>query len=261
MSMEVTPGILYHRDELRLGATYSFLRNTQSISAEELGISSGVYYAFLDKGAGFGNYDIWDNSSLHLKASGVSGFPIEENGHRLAFQLGWSDRIYGDVSASYHKGRNGEKQKIWFDFSGYELSSSIALRFDESYIRAEYSFRRKDNLENILEDVTQNGITITHNYGSLSVDSRQNNDVTLSWTTLSHKGFMINASATYGDEKELVSIKYPFLYSRHIQSTGARLSGRYDISRIRIGVECGFRKGWSDENEWKSSEIQTSDSP
>lgn len=261
MSMEVTPGILYHKDELRLGATYSFLRNTQSISAEELGISSGVYYAFLDKGAGFGNYDIWDNSSLHLKASGVSGFPIEENGHGLAFQLGWSDRIYGDVSASYHKGRNGEKQKIWFDFSGYELSSSIALRFGESYIRAEYSFRRKDNLENILEDVTQNGITITHNYGPLSVDSRQNNDVTLSWTTLSHKGFMINASATYGDEKELVSIKYPFLYSRHIQSAGARLSGRYDISRIRIGVECGFRKGWSDENEWKSSEIQTSDSP
>ena len=76
MSMEVTPGILYHRDELRLGATYSFLRNTQSISAEELGISSGVYYDFLDKGAGALSTNFGLNHSFADILSGIILFFI-----------------------------------------------------------------------------------------------------------------------------------------------------------------------------------------
>ena len=97
---------MWHRGDLALGASYVFSKTSETITAEELGITSGVYYAFIDKGLMYGVQDIWDNSGLHIKEAGVIGFPSRELTNGGAAQIQWRN-FYAEIEALASHGSTG----------------------------------------------------------------------------------------------------------------------------------------------------------
>ena len=67
---------MYHSDHYAIGFSYIFSKNSESVSAEEIGTAATPYYAFLDKGLMYGAYEAWSGSGVHLSESGINGFPI-----------------------------------------------------------------------------------------------------------------------------------------------------------------------------------------
>lgn len=247
MSMNADLGMLWHNDICKVGLSYSYARKTQTSTAEVLGVSSAVYYAFIDKGDAYGVNDLWDNSSVHLKDSGINGFPIKENAHSLGFQAGISNMLYADILLTYKTGQIGEKQKIWFDYSGYEAASSIVYHISTEsvnhYIRLNYKLIRQDNKENILEDITQNGVTTTYNYGGTPIYSRELHVPSLKWNMISNSGLMVEAKLFAVAQRSLSSSIYPFVSSRELYTYGTYLKAHYDIGHFRLGAYIMGRKG------------------
>ncbi len=59
LDLKVAPGIMYHSDHYAIGFSYIFSKNSESVSAEEIGTTATPYYAFLDKGLMYGAYEAW----------------------------------------------------------------------------------------------------------------------------------------------------------------------------------------------------------
>ncbi len=266
MSMQVSPSVLYRGDDWSAGGVYSFRRNTQSIVAEEIGINSGVYYAFLDKGLFYGVRDIWDNSSVHLKESGLDRFPVRENMHNLSFQSLYED-LYAEFGVRAGGGKIGEKQKIWYDYDRHGLHGSLALRLHEGdwehILRVKYSCSFLKNYENILEDVTQGGITTTYDYGSLPVLSK-----IVSLLGLEHmiynadNGTIIRADASLSKERGESSAIYPYVNSSELITVDLSLSARFRIKKnVEALVQVRELKGYMDEDSRSVSDIQASTAP
>ena len=253
MSMNTDLGILWHNDSFKAGLSYSYDRKTQTSTAEVLGISAAVYYAFIDKGDAYGVKDLWDNSSIHLKDSGVNGFPIKENAHSIGLQAGIGDMLYADMLLTYKTGQIGEKQKIWFNYLGYELASSIVYHLSAEkanhYIRLQYKLKRQDNIENILEDITQSGITTTYNYGGTQIYSRQLYIPSLKWTVISNSGLMVETMLFAMAQNSLSSSVYPYISSRKLYTYGTYLRAYYDLGRFRLGTLIMARNGSYEEND------------
>lgn len=74
LDLKVAPGIMYHSDHYAIGFSYIFSKNSESVSAEEIGTAATPYYAFLDKGLMYGAYEAWSGSGIHLSESGINGF-------------------------------------------------------------------------------------------------------------------------------------------------------------------------------------------
>lgn len=264
LDMTVIPSIMWHDGDLALGLSYVFSKNSETITAEELGITSGVYYAFLDKGMMYGVRDIWDNSSLHIKESGVSGFPSRELLNGGAVQLQWKN-LYADFEASYGRGSTGEKQKMWYDFGGWSFGARVDYRIPASsgshYLRGNWSMYTQDNDENVLEDVTVNGVTITHKYGSNTVFVRQNISTGLQWEFLSDSGEYADAGITWAQDRELSTMMYPFVNTCRTDVFNAYVSVLHKFGRFDCMLGCDVSKGRDDETHRKSSSLETSSEP
>ncbi len=261
LDFSVAPGLMWERGDIRVGVSYILSKNSETITAEELGITSGVYYAFLDKGLMYGVYDLWDNSSVHLKESGVNGFPMKEvtNGGAVQFQYGG---FYADAEFSGHHGESGEKQKIYSNFRGWSARGGLNYRTGRNYVRGRWDFRTQDNYENILENVTENGVTTTVKYGSDKILTRQKFSAGLEWEMLGSDGGCWRAGAEWTQTRGVSSTAYPYITTR-----------RTDIARIyaafllkfgpvdwRMGAEC--MQGWIDENERTAeSEVDAGEGP
>ena len=111
LDMTVSPSVMYHVGDLSLGLSYIFGKNSETIDAEELGISSSTYYAFLDKGLMFGAYEVWEGSGVHLAESGINGFPIKEFIHGAAAQVQWKS-FFAELAYFYSSGSAGEKSDM-----------------------------------------------------------------------------------------------------------------------------------------------------
>lgn len=254
MAMEVSPAILWHRGDRRLGLSYTYSRNTQSISAEELGVSSGVYYAFLDEGLFYGTRDIWDNTSTHLKETGLDRFPVQENGHTLALQF-QKGRLYGELAAGLNSGKTGEKQKIWYNYGTSLLDGRLAYtitrdRFLDIFsLHGSVSVQR--NRENILEDITENGITTTLNYGSTQILARGRSGLSFDWERIGiQEETRLGAQISYGRDEAVASVVYPETGTALVQSVGLRLHGRIPLTgRLLAGGAIGLEKGFWEDSE------------
>ena len=171
LDMTVTPSVMYHGHNWAAGLSYIFNRNTESVKAEQIGVSESSYYAFLDKGMMFGTYEMWEGNGVHLaeSGSGVNGFPVAEMSHALSLQGSIAD-LYADVSVGYRYGSIGEKQSIWFGYSGTVFSAQLAYRLVREkgslFFRLAFDGERMVNRENVLEKVTANGVTTIHKRAS-----------------------------------------------------------------------------------------------
>ena len=264
LDMTVAPGLMWHRGDLAVGASYIFSKNSETITAEELGITSGVYYAFIDKGMMYGVRDIWDNSSLHIRESGVSGFPSRELSHGAAAQIQWRN-LYADIEALSSHGSTGEKQKMWYDFSGWSLGARVDYRIPAQemnhYIRGNYTFRTQDNDENVLEDVTESGVTTTRKYGANTIHTRQNIHAGLEWEVLLDTGEYFNAGATWNQDREVSTLMYPFVNTCRTDVFGAYAAFLLKSGRIDWKARVEFSKGKDDEVHGRTSDIDVAGEP
>lgn len=264
LDMTMAPSVMWHRGDLALGLSYVFSKNSETITAEELGISSGIYEAFIDKGMMYGVQNNWDNSSLHIKESGVSGFPSREliNGGAMQFQWG---NFYADVEALASKGITGEKQKMWYNFDGWSVGVKMDYRLPASghshYFRGHYSFSSQDNDESVLEDVTENGVTIAHKYGSNTIFTRQNIAAGIEWELLYETGEYVNVGFGWAQDRELSTMTYPFINSCKTDVFNAYALFLKKFGRFDWKVNAVASKGWDHETHRKSSDIETNGEP
>ncbi len=264
LDMTVAPGLMWHRGDLAVGASYIFSKNSETITAEELGITSGVYYAFIDKGMMYGVRDIWDNSSLHIRESGVSGFPSRELSYGAAAQIQWRN-LYADIEALSSHGSTGEKQKIWYDFSGWSLGTRVDYRIPaheiSHYIRGSYAFRTQDNDENVLEDVTENGVTTTRKYGANTIYTRQNIRAGLEWEALMNTGEYVNAGVTWSQDREISTLMYPFVNTCRTDVFSAYAAFLLKSGRIDWKARVAVSKGKDNEVHGRTSDIDVAGEP
>lgn len=247
LDITVAPSFLWHRGDWAAGASYIFSKNSETIVAEELGIISGSYYAFLDKGLRYGVYDVWYNSGLHLKG----GLPTRENYNGLAVQAGWRD-AFAEVEYGRRSGKTGEKQNIFYKFSGDEVSVKAGYRLRASdishYFRAGYSFRTMENRENILEDHTENGVTTTVSYGSNSLRNRERHSLFAGWD-VTRELFRFGLRAEWDKDKDVVSELYPYVETSDKNLFRFIIDFYLPIRRFAIGLNGTFRRGWVEESE------------
>ena len=257
LDMTVVPSLLWHRGDIAAGVSGIFSKNSETITAEELGITSGVYYAFLDKGMMYGTYDIWDNAGLHIKESGVNGFPSREISCGGALQVQWRN-LYAEAEFLDSDGSSGEKQKIWYNFGGWSAGLKAGWKLQgaggDHYFRGRYSFRSQDNDENVLEDVTENGVTITHNYGSNRILSRQSGSAELEWEMICGNGNQFCAGADWDQERNVSSVMYPYVMGRRLDVFRFYVGFMFRFGRFDWKLRVDSRRGWNDEDSRKSRE-------
>ncbi len=266
MSLEASPAVVYNHGSWSIGGVYTFYRNTQSIVAEELGTSTGVYYAFLDKGVFYGVNDIWDNSSVHLKDTGVDRFPIQENGHKISLQ-GKTDALYAEITAGLNSGKIGEKQRVWYDYNSSTLDATLGYLLNseraKDIFRVSFALFSQQNFENILEEITENGITTTYNFGQLQIRDRERLSLSASWLHFSKAtGSIFSAGLSYGKEDDTLSLLYPYMNTSSLQSIDFGVKTALPVGkRLLLGGQVRLQKGFWDEDSRKVSSIQGSTEP
>ncbi len=259
LDLTVAPSLRWQSGDFSIGASYILSKNSETVTAEELGITSGVYYAFLDKGLLYGVYDQWDNSNIHLKESGISGLPIKEITNGGALQATWRE-LYVDLQVSGHHGQSGEKQKIYNNFRGWEARGNVGYRIENHYLRGRWNFRTQDNLENILENVTENGVTTTVNYGSNKILTRQRFTSGFEWEMLTRGGGWWRAGVEWKETREVASASYPYIMTERRDILGAYGCFLLKFGPVdwRMGAE--LSKGWVSEATRLSETTVTSES-
>lgn len=264
LDMTISPSFMYHDGDLALGLAYIFGKNSETIDAEELGISSSTYYAFLDKGLMYGSYEVWEGSGVHLSESGINGFPVKELLHGAAIQVQWK-RFFAEVTCMYSKGSAGEKQSIWFEFPGHRTAARLGYAFGKDgsmhTLRLDAEWNRQINNENVLGQETENGVTVTKRYGSNNIFERQSFSVNPDYEWISGKA-AIRAGAEFALLSRLSSQMYPYLFSRNDNMASVYVSGNVKLKMFDIKAGLAFKSGWSGESDRTvENGVETGDLP
>lgn len=261
LDMKVTPSVLLRLgSRTSLGLSYSYHRLSESLTSEELGISSTSYYAFLDKGLMYGSYDVWTGGSTHLKETGVSGFPLRQNIHGLALQLEAGDFIV-ELSGTLGSGKAGEKDVQWFRFrnDGLALLAGWSHGIHRATLRL--SADRESSGEDILDKVTENGVTTTVNYGTRNIYGSTLWNITPEYRILADK-FQARAGVSLDFSDEVSKTMYPYVGKVRKFIADAYLSGLYSIRGFDIGAGISYRAGkWTDSLVNTDESVPVSDVP
>lgn len=245
LDLKAAPGVMYYTGDFAVGLSYTFRKSSESIKAEELGVSSEHYYAFLDKGMMFGTYDVWDISGLHLSESGMSNFPGKEMSHGAGLQFQWKN-LYAELGYTYSSGNFGEKDVRWFEFPGHTCSVDLGWRISgltySHYIRLDLGYRLQTSYETVMDRVTEGGVTTPVIYSENPVYYRQKSGISPEYVLDSDRfGFSFRADLMAEDE--MSSQMYPYLYTDRTLTADFMAGFRYSIKRFDIGLETGVRIG------------------
>lgn len=241
LDMTVTPGVMYHAGGGAVGLTYVYGKNSERISAEEIGETEASYYAFLDKGLMYGAYEVWSGSGTHLSESGINGLPVRETVQGIAVQGAWR-AFYADVEYLHGTGKVGEKQTLWFEFPAHRLTARAAYRFGRGgnlrFLRLTVAWSRQANDENVLGKETSNGVTTTKIYGSNRIFERETLSVNPEYEWTGAKG-EFRGGAEVASLDRLSSQMYPYLYAQSILRCRVYASGMVRLGRfdVRAGAE------------------------
>lgn len=249
MDMTVSPGVQYHNGDLAIGLNYIFSKNSESVSAEQIGSSVASYDVFFDKGLYYGVRQIWTGSGVHLSEPGVNGLPLREIINGVSVQASYG-RAYADVSWRARYGTVGEKQFIWFRFPGWDLTAHAGFAFSgdrgSHRILATAEYFSQDNEETSLEKVSSGGVTTVEEFGACRIFSRRNMKASLTYDYASR---MLNFSALLSmtDQQGLVSNMYPYLmYQRLLQPyVEAKATGHF--GRLDVTLMLSYRQGWMND--------------
>lgn len=242
LDFDLAPGFMYHSGELALGANYFFRKTSETVEADQLGISESSYYAFLDKGLMYGVYSIWTGSGLHLDESGVKGFPVKEFSNGAAVQMQYRG-LFAQIEYINTSGTIGEKEYIWFRFPGNSVNVYLGYRHDTGkirhYARLNFGMNERKLDETVHEKVTVGGVSTVVTHGKNRISSEN------VWTVkpeyeLVAEGFEVLASAHMSVQRKSSFQMYPYIYMQSLADYGADVQvktrlGRFDLS---AGIAC-----------------------
>ena len=259
LDMTVSPGLAYTTPSggLTLGVNYIYRKTSESVVAEQVGTGGTSYYAFLDKGLMYGKYEVWSGSGVHLDEAGVQGFPMQEQFHGVGLQIGEGGTYYAGFAYLYGNGSAGEKQSVWYRFPSHNVSADITAVLHSGtrtvYLREFYGWRYQTNNETVLEKVVSGGVTLTEEYGSNRILSRELMDSRMEVEVV-RPGFEYVVCLEVEDDETTVSQIYPYVTESEL--TVGRLSftpvwyrGSFDF-----GGSAGFGAGRVEENDSMAAE-------
>lgn len=245
LDMTVTPGFLYHRGDLAIGASYIFRKTSESIKAEQVGTSESSYFAFLDKGLMYGVYSVWEGSGLHLSEAGVNGFPVKDFSNGAALQLQYKG-LFAEVEYLHTQGSVGEKEYIWFRFPGNEAGAMVGFKVHNDkashYARIRMRYKGLEMSESILEKVTENGVTTVYNHGSNRILAKETVTVAPEYEVVG-RFFEVKAGADLKWNGSLSSQMYPYACHQTLTSWKAYADALFSAGRFDIGIKAAFGGG------------------
>ncbi len=249
--LAVAPAVQYTRPWGAVGLSYIFEKNSESVSAEEIGSNTDTYEAFLDKGLMFGVREAWTGSGLHLKEAGVEGFPVRELTHGAALQGEWKS-LFAEVVWRRGRGVVGEKSYEWFVFPSQRFDLRAAWRRvgerATHVVRAEWSWSRLRNEERVVGRETQGGVTRPVIYGSIPVLESRRQSLSARYDGIVRRG-AYSVQMTCERQEDLATPLYPERYYRQLdrfvlEASAMRRTGRFEWS---AGAE--FSVGSNDESD------------
>lgn len=182
LDLSVLPSVTWRSGGWTTGLSLLVRKTGESIKAEQIGTAAAAsYYAFLDKGLGYGVREVWDGSGVHLNEAGVNRFPVKEHAWGAAAQV---QRSFGGVLSAYAEaeyvrsaGTIGERGFLWYRFPGKEISfrtGGIRRRRKATHILT-LSGRWQDqtNHEYVTEKISEGGVTTPRRYGSNRIFQRR----------------------------------------------------------------------------------------
>lgn len=241
----VMPSLTYRFADGAAGVTYIFAKRGESLSANEYGISSETYDAFFDKGICFGEQSLWTGNGIHLDYSGVSGFPVREFANGAMVQAEWHG-VYADVSYRRRTGRTGEKQTIWHEFAADDIAAHAAANFGGRwFVRASFSLSGQTNNENVLNSVTDNGVTTDRKFGSNTVFARNTTAASLEAEYCTAR-WLIVAGGRWRSLERLSTLSYPHWRSHTMNFGELFADARATFGSFEVSLSVAGGKGGSE---------------
>ena len=212
---EFTPSILYMGNGWRLGASFIAGKNSEFVQAEQIGPAKAEsYYAFLDKGMRYGAYQAWDGSGIHLKEAGVDRLPVSELTLGGALQFSLADRFFAQVEYTRSHGEVGEKGYTWFRFPSQQWAAQLAYNYTEEgnthHFGLDYTWHSTRLDENVIEKVTEGGVTTPSILGSNRVYAAKKLAVNATYTLERADGLIVHAVLSVDRNNDMSTLMYPF---------------------------------------------------
>ena len=252
LDMKVAPGVMYHSGDWAFGANYIYRRSTESVEAEQIGVSESSYYAFLDKGLMYGVYNIWTGSGLHLNESGVKGLPVMEQSNGLAVQMQYKG-FFAEAEYLHSDGKIGEKEYVWLVFPGNSANLRMAYRRYAGnawhYARLDFGWRGRTMDETVLEKVTEGGVSTVVKHGQNQILTQSGWSLKPEYEYVANQ-FEVLAKAEIGVKEEVASQMYPYVNWQTLVNYGADIRMKYRWSRFVMTAEVGYAAGKVQESSW-----------
>lgn len=236
LDLSLRPGIVCRFDS---GATLGFAlrldRGTETVDAEQVGAAESSYFAFLDKGLGYGKLQPWGSDALHLDENGINGFPLKCLGYGASVQLsigGW----FAEMSYRLDNAKVGEKDALWYKFPNHNVSATVGYKLladnaVEHIFRIDGDFARLNLNEAVIEKTTAGGVTTREVLGFNEIFQRSRFHVIPSWSAVKAGVFEFLASFEYFREDGVVALKYPDTAGRTVRSFAAVADARIYCKR------------------------------
>lgn len=214
--LELTPSLLYSGGDWNLGASYIFGKTSEFIQAEQIGPAKAEsYYALLDKGMRYGAYQAWDGSGIHLAEPGVDRFPVLEYTHGAALQFSLGEKLYAQTELLYSRGEVGEKGYTWFRFPSLSWMVQALYTFgghgNRHTFRMTYNWKSLKLQENVIEKVSEGGVTTPSILGSNRVFSSKALEGEIAYIWERENGMELEASLFIDRDKKLATPLYPYV--------------------------------------------------
>lgn len=263
LDFTVAPGILYEAGRLRAGAAYLFGKNSDRAEAEQIGQKGTSYYAFFDKGLFYGTEELWDGNNIHLKESGIDGFPLKERMHGAAAQLEYGP-VFAEATYGRTRGNSGEKDITWHEFEGERFAvrgvATLPCGGRLHIVRAGFEHRSQDNREMLVGKENVDGVTVNRVYGSTPVFGRRSTRASGEYE-LAAERTDLRLGGSYEQIERRSTLRYPETRGQKLHFTecfarGRRSVGRFDLT---LGLDC--RWGGSEETALRSLLLRVSAEP
>ena len=244
--LEVVPSLLYAGDKWHFGISGIFEKTSEFIQAEQLGAATAEsYYAFLDLGMRFGNYQVWDGSGIHLSEAGVDRFAVKEYTYGASLQASYGDAFYADATYTRSQGQVGEKGYTWYRFPGQALEGKLLGSLEGAggthTFGAAAQWRQQRNRESVIERVTAGGVTTPSEYGSNLIFERRSLGGGPSYSYESQKGWSLGIEAELEKEMNRSTLMYPYVASEQLTTFHLEMEGAVELGAFEIEAGLGLR--------------------
>lgn len=234
LDLAFTPSVMYVADGWAAGLSLIYGRNTETVSAEQIGTAQNAPSAFFDKGLLAGNLQAWTGSGIHLDEAGVSGLPLVRNSYGAAFQLE-SGNVFAELDASFMRGRAGERQTVWYRFSGPHAGMFLGWRSGPHSVRAGADWEYIVNDENVLDKVVEGGVTVTMTYGFNRIYERSELGIFAEYDYIG-RVFEIRGRLSGKDVRSISAPMYPYLYMYGLKKAAASVDLLYRWRDFEFGA-------------------------